>query len=411
MLTTHRQQHLAHLDEHIGRYIASGRLAGALMVVYHKDQVAHWSAQGHSDRERRKPMADDTVFRIYSMTKPVTSVALMQLYERGLVQLDDPVHRYIPSWEQLRVYQSGNYPDFQTAPCERPMTVRDLLAHEAGLTYGYAPVPGPQPGHYRGTTPVAAAYRQVRIGRTDSTLQKMIDALAELPLEFSPGTAWNYSIATDVVGYLVEVISGQRLDRYLQAQIFEPLGMHDTGFWVRQDQADQLATNYVSSATGDGIEVFDDAASSTFLKEPTFLSGGGGLVSTAGDYLCFCRMLLGKGRLDDARIIGPKTLELMTKSHLAGNRSIAAAAISGDNPSHAGNGFGLGFAVALETADGHISGTPGQYWWSGAAGTHFWIDAVEELAVIFMTQYLAWSPAPRFDIAGELRAIIYGALE
>jgi CubicO group peptidase (beta-lactamase class C family) len=405
-------QNLACLDEHIQRYISSGRPAGALTVVYHKGQIAHRSALGLRDRERGKPITDDTIFRIYSMTKPIASVALMQLYERGLVQLDDPIHRYIPSWQQLRVYRSGSYPEFQTTPGERPMSVRDLLSHQSGLTYGYAPVPGPQPGHYRGTTAVAAAYRQVRIGRTDCTLQHMIDALSELPLEFSPGTAWNYSISTDVVGYLVEVLSGQRFDSYLQERIFEPLGMHDTGFWVRSDGADRLATGYASSATGDGIEVFDDSATSQFLREPTFLSGGGGLVSTAGDYLRFCQMLLGNGQLDGARIIGRKTLELMTKNHLTGNRSIAAAVAFGeDNPSYAGNGFGLGFAVGLDTTDGQIAGTPGQYFWSGAAGTCFWIDPVEELAVVFMTQYLAWSPAPRFNLARELRAIIYGALE
>src|SRR6266498_1894573 len=388
---------LAYLDEHIQRHIASGRPTGALAVVYHKEQIVHWSAQGLRDRERAKPITDDTIFRIYSMTKPIASVALMQLY--------DPVHRYIPSWERLRVYQSGSYPELQTTPCEHPMTVRDLLSHQSGLTYGYAPVPGPQPGHSRGTTAVAEAYRRVGIARMDKSLQHMIDVLRELPLEYSAGTAWNYSVSTDVVGYLVEVISGQRFDRYLQERIFEPLGMRDTGFWVRPDQANRLATNYASPATGDGIEVFDDAATSHFLREPTFLSGGGGLVSTAGDYLRFCQMLLGKGQLDGAWIIGRKTLELMTKNHLTGNRSIAEAAFDESDPKYAGNGFGLGFAVVLDTPDAQISGTAGQYYWSGAAGTFFWIDPIEELAVVFMTQYMAWSPAPRFNVARELRAI------
>jgi CubicO group peptidase (beta-lactamase class C family) len=227
----------------------------------------------------------------------------------------------------------------------------------------------------------------------------------------SPGTAWNYSVSTDVVGYLVEVISGQRLDAYLQEHVFEPLGMTDTAFWVPPDKVERLATCYRSSASGDGLEVFDDAVASTFLQEPTFFSGGGGLVSTAGDFLRFCRMLLGKGTLDGARIIGRRTLELMTENHLPGNRSIAGAAASGESaPRYAGNGFGLGFAVGLDTADGQISGTPGQCFWSGAAGTFFWIDPVEELAVIFMTQYLAWSPAPSVNVARELRAIVYGAL-
>src|SRR6266508_5888651 len=221
-------RNLAYLDEHIQRYIASGRPAGALTVVYHKDQVAHWSAQGLRDRERGKPITDDTIFRIYSMTKPIASVALMQLYERGLVQLDDPVHHYIPSWERLRVYQSGSFPELQTTPCERPMTVRDLLSHQSALTCGYAPVPGPQPGHSRGTTAVAEAYRRVGIARMDKSLQHMIDTLAELPLEFSPGAAWNYSVSTDVVGYLVEVILAQRFDSYLLDRLYEPLWMRDT---------------------------------------------------------------------------------------------------------------------------------------------------------------------------------------
>jgi CubicO group peptidase (beta-lactamase class C family) len=411
--STVNARNLAYLDAHLERYISSGKLTGTLTVVYHRGQVAHWSAQGLRDRERGKPVEDDTIFRIYSMTKPIASVALMQLYERGLVQLDDPVHHYIPSWEKLRVYQSGSYPDFQTTPCERPMTVRDLLTHQSGLTYGYVPVPGPQAGRQRGATAVAAAYRQVGIGRAaNPTLQHMIHALAELPLEFSPGTAWNYGVSTDVLGYLVEMISGQRLDTYLQEQIFEPLDMTDTAFWVRPHQAERLATNYRASEDGVGIEIFDDAATSEFLREPTFLSGGGGLVSTAGDYLRFCQMLLGNGRLEGARILGRKTLELMTKNHLTGNRSIADVNHSGEySSSYAGNGFGLGFAVGLDTADGQISGTPGQYYWSGAAGTLFWIDPMEELVVVFMTQYMASSPVARYNVARELRAILYGALE
>jgi CubicO group peptidase (beta-lactamase class C family) len=395
-------RNLEYLDEHLQRYISSGRLAGTLVAVYHRGQLAHWSAQGLRDRERGRPVADDTIFRIYSMTKPIVSVALMQLYERGLVQLDDPVHRYIPSWAKLRVYQAGSYPDFQTTPCERPMTVRDLLSHQSGLTYGHA-----------GRTAVDAAYRQVGIGRVESpTLQHLIDALAELPLEFSPGTAWNYSVSTDVVGYLVQELAGQRLDRYLEEQIFEPLGMTDTAFWVRPDQAARLASSYGPAPSGDGIEVVDDAATSEYLREPTFHSGGGGLVSTAGDYLRFCQMLLGRGRLDGARILGRKTLELMTRNHLAGRGSIYSAIASGEyRASYAGNGFGLGFAVALDPADGQVSTTPGEYYWSGAASTCFWVDPAEELTVVFMTQYLPTSPSNRYNLARELRAIVYGALE
>jgi CubicO group peptidase (beta-lactamase class C family) len=338
------------------------------------------------------------------MTKPIVSVALMQLYERGLFQLDDPVHTYIPSWKDLRVYESGVYPNFQTVPCRRPMTVRDLLSHQAGLTYGFAM-----------RTSVDAAYRELGVGRMAPgyTLQQLIDTLAELPLEFSPGTAWCYSHATDVVGYLVEVISGQPLDKYLQEHIFGPLGMRDTGFWVKPEQADRFTSNYGRTPGAESVTVVDDATTSTYLQEATYLSGGGGLVSTAGDYLRFARMLLGKGTLDGPRIIGRKTLELMTQNHIAGGKTVAEAAIgpSWREGNHRGTGFGLGFAVKLDTSDGQISGTPGEYNWSGAANTHFWIDPAEDLAVVFMTQYMSLSPTTRININRELRAIIYGALE
>jgi CubicO group peptidase (beta-lactamase class C family) len=285
------------------------------------------------------------------------------------------------------------------------MTVRDLLTHQSGLTYGNAM-----------RTAVDGAYRELGVAGSRAeqgvTLQDMVDRLARIPLEFSPGAAWNYSHSTDIVGYLVEVISGQRLDRYLADHIFEPLGMTDTAFWARPEQADRLATNYRASQSGPGIDVLDDAATSTFLREPTLLSGGGGLISTAGDYLRFCQMLLGKGTSGDARILGRKTLELMTRNHLPGNCSIAALDVSGEHhPSYAGYGFGLGLSVQLDTADGQVSGTPGQYFWSGAAGTFFWIDPVEELAVVFMTQYMRMSTNRRYNLSRELRAIVYGALE
>ena len=393
---------LAYLDEHLQKYISSGKLPGTITAIYRRGQLAHWSVQGLMDRESGKPMRDDTIFRIYSMTKPIVSVALMQLYERGLLQIDDPVHRYIPSWTNLRVYQLGVYPNFETTACERPMTVRDLLSHQSGLTYGHAI-----------RTNVDAAYRTLGIGAAGTaTLQDMVDAFAELPLEFSPGTHWNYSHSTDVVGYLVEVISGQRLDTYLQEQIFEPLGMHDTGFWVKPQQADRFARNYRPSSTGIGIELAEDASYRDYVTEPTFLSGGGGLVSTTGDYLRFSRMLLAGGTLDGSRILGRKTLQLMARNHITGNKTIYAASASGRyQASHAGSGFGLGFAVALDTADGQISATPGEHNWSGAASTHFWIDPAEDLAVVFMTQYRPDSNATRYNLNRELRAIIYGALD
>jgi CubicO group peptidase (beta-lactamase class C family) len=400
-------RNLGYLDDHFQRYISSGKLAGTITVVFHRDQITHWSVQGLRDRERGTPMTDDTIFRIYSMTKPIVSVALMQLYERGLFQLDDPVHKYIPSWANLRVYASGTYPNFQTVPCARPMTVRDLLSHQAGLT-----APASQNTH------VDAAYREIgisgKIGRENvgATLQDLVDALAELPLDYSPGTGWLYSQSVDIVGYLVQQLSGQRLDQYLQEHIFGPLGMTDTGFWVKPEQAERLSTNY-RGQPGGTVEIVDDISRSPYLREPTFHSGSGGLVSTAGDYLRFSRMLLGNGTLEGARIIGRKTLQLMTQNHLTGGKTVAQAATGArwrETP-YAGVGFGLGFAVALDTADGQVVTSPGTYYWSGAASTHFWIDPAEDLAVVFMTQYMSPLVETRLNLARELRAIVYGALD
>jgi CubicO group peptidase (beta-lactamase class C family) len=288
------------------------------------------------------------------------------------------------------------------------MTVRDLLSHQAGLT-----APASQGTH------VDAAYREVgisgKIGRENvgSTLQDLVDALAKLPLDYSPGTRWLYSQSVDIVGYLVQLLSGQRLDQYLQEQIFNRLGMSDTGFWVQPHQQQRLSTNY-RGVRGGGIEIVDDLEKSAYLREPTFHSGSGGLVSTAGDYLRFCQMLLGKGTLEGERIIGRKTLELMTKNHLTGGTSVAAAATKASpmwrEPSHQGTGFGLGFAVALDTADAQLPGSPGSFTWSGAAATHFWIDPTEELAVVFMTQYMSLGGNNRINIGRELRSLVYGAL-
>lgn len=388
---------LRYLDEHIQRYVDSGRLAGATAIVARAGSVGHVSVYGHADRERGVPMDLDTIFRIYSMTKPITSIALMQLYERGLVQIDDPVHRYIPEWENLRVYVMGSGPGMVTKPTSRPMTVRDLLSHQSGLTYGFLE-----------RTNVDALYRAKGIGQVETrgTLRDMIEALAALPLEFSPGDAWNYSVATDVCGYLVEVISGQRFDRYLQANIFDPLGMTDTGFHVPPEKAHRLAANY--GVDGAGIRLIDDPAKSPYLSEPTFFSGGGGLVSTLQDYLVFCTTLINGGELGGERIIGSKTLELMTSNHLPEGKDLAAHAVGRwAESTFAGIGFGLGFSVTLDPAKSALSGTPGEYAWGGAASTAFWIDPMEELVFIFMTQLM---PSSHYNIRRELRAIVYSAL-
>ena len=390
---------LARIGEHFQRYIDAGKLAGVLTLVARRGQVAYLEPQGHLEMERRRPVTRDAVFRIYSMTKPITSVGLMMLYEQGRFQLDDPVHRFIPSWKDLRVFVGGNHPLFKTAPVERPMTIRDLLSHTSGLTYGFME-----------RTNVDAAYRKLGVAdrtRAGYTLRDMVDTLAELPLEFSPGTLWNYSVSTDVVGHLIEVISGQRLDAYLREHVLEPLDMRDTSFVIADAQVPRFAANYERQADGT-LRLLDDPQRSLY-RECTFFSGGGGLVSTALDYFRFTAMLRNRGELDGVPLLGRKTVELMTMNHLPGGQELTQLAQAGmfTETAYGGVGFGLGFSVMQSPARAQILGTSGEYAWGGAASTAFWIDPAEDLIVIFMTQLM---PSSSYPLRRELRVLTYAAL-
>jgi CubicO group peptidase (beta-lactamase class C family) len=390
---------LARIGEHFQRYIDAGKLAGVLTLVARRGQIAYLEPQGHLEIERRRPLTRDAVFRIYSMTKPITSVGLMMLYEQGRFQLDDPVHRFIPSWKDLRVFVGGNHPVWKTAPVERAMTIRDLLSHTSGLTYGFME-----------RTNVDAAYRKLGVAdrtRPGYTLRDMVDTLAELPLEFSPGTLWNYSVSTDVVGYLVEVISGQRLDAYLREHVLEPLDMRDTSFVIGDRQVPRFAANYERQADGT-LKLLDDPQRSVY-RECTFFSGGGGLVSTAPDYFRFTAMLRNRGELDGVRLLGRKTVELMTTNHLPGGQELTQLAQAGlfTETAYGGVGFGLGFSVMQSPARAQILGTPGEYAWGGAASTAFWIDPAEDLIVIFMTQLM---PSSSYPLRRELRVLTYASL-
>jgi CubicO group peptidase (beta-lactamase class C family) len=331
----------------------------------------------------------------------------MMLVEEGKVALDEPVAKYIPEWRNLGVYvggmptlgtQPGGPPRFITKPTQRPMQVVDLLRHTSGLTYGF-----------QNRTNVDAAYRTLKIGNVDldGTLQSMIEGVATLPLEFSPGEAWNYSISTDVLGYLIGKISGKPFEQFLKERIFDPLGMVDTAFHVPADKAHRFAACY--SADGKGGKVLqDDPAKSPYLKPPAFVSGGGGLVSTTADYLKFCRMLLGRGALGNARLLSPKTLALMTTNHLPGNKTLPELSRSlFSEATYDGVGFGLGFAVTMDPARTLIPGSTGEYWWGGAATTSFWVDPAEDLAVVFMTQNL---PSGAYPVRRELRTLVYSAI-
>src|SRR6266542_4611797 len=342
-------QRLERIRTHFQQYIDAGKLAGTLTLVARRGQIAYCEPQGYLELARQRPMQRDTIFLIYSMTKPITSVGLMMLYEQGLFQLDDPVHKYIPTWANLRVFVSGNHPVFATAPVARPMTIRDLLSHTSGLTYGFME-----------RTNVDAAYRKLGVAdqtRSGYRLQDMVETLAELPLEFSPGTRWNYSVATDVIGHLIEVISGQRLDAYLRERILDPLGMRDTGFVLEDQQVARFAANY--ERQGDGsLKMIDNPEQSNYRKR-SFFSGGGGLLSTAPDYFRFTSMLQNMGELDGVRLLGRKTVELMTMNHLPGGQDLTDLAQAGmfTETAYAGVGFGLGFSVALSPARAQILGS------------------------------------------------------
>ncbi len=389
-------QRLARIDRFLAeRYVDTGKLPCALLQVTREGQLVHQSVLGKASLETGAPLAEDTIVRIYSMTKPITSVAFMMLVEEGLVALDDPVHRFIPSWRGLQVFEAGLPGTFQTRPTDAPMRIVDLLRHTSGLTYGF-----------QTRTNVDAAYRHRKVEPFEQIggLQGFVDALAELPLEFSPGTAWNYSVSTDVLGYLVGKISGQRFDEFLRKRIFGPLGMRDTDFHAGDDKAHRLAQCYLATPEGRLVPM----AGRTFREPTDAPSGGGGLVSTAGDYMRFCELLRRGGELDGVRLIGPKTLALMRANHLPGGRDLADVSVSlFSEAAFRGIGFGLGFAMTTDVAKTQVPGSLGEYWWGGLASTVFWIDPVEDICAVFLTQFV---PSSQYPLRRELRTLVNAAV-
>jgi len=389
------------------RYMDSGHLPGLLTMVYRRGKLAHVGMSGHMDLERGKPMREDAIFRIYSMSKPITAVALMMLAEEGLIGLDDQVATHIPSWKNLGVYATG-IPSlvgaapsaFMTTPVARPMKVIDLATHTSGLTYGFL-----------NRTSVDRAYRHAHIAEfnAEGGLDAMIEQLSTLPLEFSPGTAWNYSVSIDVLGYLVQKLSGMSFGEFLRTRLFEPLGMADTAFWCPAEKIDRLASCYQPNE-GRGLKVQDDAGNSMFATPPSLESGGGGLLSTAPDYMRFCRMMLHGGTLDGVQILSPKTVAMFSLNYLPDNHQLADMAPPGlfSEAGYSGVGFSLGCGVNIDVAKTRLPGTSGEYFWGGAASTAFWIDPKEELAVVFMTQVMG-SDA-RLTLRRDLRTLVYSAM-
>ncbi|WP_240610290.1 serine hydrolase domain-containing protein [Sphingomonas pokkalii] len=390
---------LGRLDAFLkARYLDSGKLPHAQLLLARNGRIVHFSHQGAA-REGGATVDESTLFRIASMTKPITSLAFMMLVEEGLVALDTPVHHVLPELKGVGVYAGGGGGvPFLTKPTAQPMRMVDLLRHTSGLTYSF-----------QNRTNVDAAYREGRIENWHGnlTLDEFVAALGTLPLEFSPGEAWNYSVSTDVLGAVVARVSGLSLDRFFAERIFAPLGMHDTFFQVPEDKIHRLSDCWTMQE-GTGPELYDRGEASAWARFPRLVSGGGGLVSTALDYHRFNTLLLNRGELDGVRIVSPKTIDLMTTNHLPGGSDLAAMSRAlFSETTNAGTGFGLGFAINLDVAKTLIPGSVGEFYWGGMYSTAFFVDPVERISMVFMTQL---SPSMLYPIRRELKTLIYSAL-
>ncbi len=390
---------LQRIDAHFARYVDDGRLPGWLVLVARDGNIVHLSTRGDRDHEAGLPVELDTIFRMYSMTKPVVSLAAMMLYEEGAFELKDPVHRFIPAFESQRVYRQGSAMKLVTEPVVEPIRIWHLLTHTSGLTYGF---------HH--AHPVDAMYRDAGFewGTPPGVdLAAGVDTIASLPLLFQPGSEWNYSMSTDVLGRVIEVVSGLTLDEFLRERVFEPLGMRDTAFWVPEPDQGRLAALYGATPSATR-PVRLDAMGDVARSRPAFLSGGGGLVSTAADYHRFTLMLLRQGELDGVRLIGTRTLRYMTRNHLPGGVDLEAFG----RPLFAettfdGVGFGLGFSMLQDSVANRVLSSAGEYGWGGAASTVFWVDPAERITVMFLTQLL---PSSTYPIRTQLRQLVYQSL-
>jgi CubicO group peptidase (beta-lactamase class C family) len=393
---------LRRLDDHFRHYVDDGLLKGWLLTVTRHGKLVHVASHGQRDAEAGLPVEPDTLWRIYSMTKPVTSVATMMLYEQGAFELTDPVSRFIPSFKNMRVFTGGSDQRPVTVPATEPVRIWHLLTHTSGLTYGF-----------HRSHPVDGMYRTAGfdLGLRPGTLEEACDSWASLPLLFQPGSEWNYSVATDVLGRVVEVASGQSLDDFFAERIFGPLGMTDTAFYVKPDELDRLAALYARGLDGKAGRF--NALAEEVRKPPVMLSGGGGLVSTAADYNRFLQLLLPRaqspaGELDGVRLLSARTVRYMGRNHLPGNKDLEqyGRPLNAESPQR-GVGFGLGFAVVIDPVPGRVDCSPGELSWGGAASTAFWIDPAEELTASFFTQLI---PSSAHPIRSQLRQLVYQAL-
>ncbi|MBE7187359.1 serine hydrolase [Jatrophihabitans endophyticus] len=394
MIDSERLQRLDHVLE---QYVTDSKLPGYSLLVSRNGSVAHRSLGGLRDVEAGEPVRDDTIFRIYSMTKPITSVAVMMLFEQGAFELTDPVSKFLPEFADVRVWDGGSDLRPVTVPATEPIRIWHLLTHTSGLTYGF---------HH--AHPVDALYRKAGYewgAPRDVDLAGAVRAYASMPLLFQPGREWNYSVATDVLGRLVEVVAKAPLDEALHAMVLEPLGMRDTFFRLPDDRRDRLAALYLPRPGG-GLVRNDTMGEG--VVNPWWFSGGGGLSSTVDDYHRFTQFLLGRGELDGTRLLGDRTARYMTRNHLPGGVDLKAFGrpLFAESPFD-GVGFGLGFAVNLDPVATHTLGSAGEFNWGGAASTSFWVDPAEDLTVVFMTQLL---PSSTYPLRSQLRQLVYSAL-
>ncbi len=382
-------ERLVRIDAAMRKAVDSGELPGAVVFIARDGQLVYAKSFGWQDREKKIPMSNDTIFRLYSMTKPVVSVAAMMLVEEGKLGLQEPVSKYIPEFKNMKVgvesKDADGKPVLTLVDAKRQITVQDLLRHTSGLTYGVLGAP----------TAVKQLYKDAEIFSQKWVLADFCRALAKLPLQFQPGTTWEYSHSTDVLGRVVEVASGQTLDVFLAEHIFAPLKMVDTGFQVPADKQHRVAQPMPDVYTGKTPELID------FSKSQTFFAGGHGLVSTAADYLRFAQMLANGGELEGARILGPRIVEYMTSNHVNAQIDNGPTYLPGP-----GYGFGLGFATRTDRGQSEWPGSPGDFYWAGYAGTYFWVDPEEELVPVFMSQ----EPLRRQYYRVQLRNLVYGSI-
>ena len=392
---------LKRIPAYFDGYIEQKRLPCVAVLVARGGEVAHLSFQGSTEMGGGKPIGEDTIYRIYSMTKPVTSVAAMMLFEEGALRLDHEVYRYIPEFQDVMVLAGGTAEKPELRKPDRHMTVRDLFLHTSGITYAFLQ-----------QTPVDAIYRArgIDYSKHGGDLKSFCELLATAPLVFSPGDRWNYSNSTDVLGRVVEVASGMSLDEFFRKRIFAPLGMNDTFFSVPEDKAERLMACYARNPLNGVISLADPAGkAAAYTKKPNVLSGGGGLASTIGDYFTFCKMLGNGGELNGVRILSPKTLEFMTLNHLPGGKTLKDMGDKTFSESRMdGSGFGLGWAVTTDVVATTQPGSVGTYSWGGMASTFFWIDPVEDLIAIQMTQLM---PSGAYPIRPQLQQLVYAAIE